>query len=73
MEVGGIIGRKRWRSEGYGEGLVDWMERGPGVHSLGGASAVSAEGFSLLYPHLKWVSEKGSANWLGVGRRTREQ
>lgn len=28
---------------------------------------MSAEGFSLLYPHLKCILEKDSANWLGVG------
>ena len=46
------------------------MERGPGVHSPGGA-CMSAEGFSLLYPHLKCILEKDSANWLGVGGGSR--
>lgn len=38
--------------------LTSWMERGPGIHSPGGA-CMSAEGFSL-YPHLKCILEKGS-------------
>lgn len=45
--------------------LAGWLERGPGVHSSGGAF-VSIEDFSLLYPHLKCISEKDSANWLGA-------